>query len=55
MRSTSSKTRTPNGLAEVLSRLVQETITDKEGKIQQVVSKTDEEVIIIPDNRNVFF
>jgi len=39
----------PESLAEVLSRLVQETITDKEGKIQEVISKTEDEVIIIPD------
>jgi len=39
----------PEQLAEVLSRLVQETITDKEGKVQEVVSKTEDDVTIIPD------
>jgi general secretion pathway protein D len=39
----------PEHMAEVLGQLVQETVTDKEGKIQEVVRKTDDEVIIIPD------
>lgn len=39
----------PEHMAEVLGRLVQETITNKEGKIEQIIKKTDEEIIIIPD------
>ncbi len=40
----------PEDLAAVLNQLVQETIKDKEGKIQQVVKK-QEEIIIIPDEK----
>ena len=39
----------PNQMADVLGRLVQETITDKDGKIQEVASQTEEEIVIIPD------
>lgn len=39
----------PEHMAEVLSRLVQETITDREGKTEQVIRKTEDEVTIIPD------
>ena len=40
----------PEDLAAVLNQLVKETIKDKEGKIQQVVKK-QEEIIIIPDEK----
>jgi len=40
----------PNRLAEVLGRLVQETVRNKEGKIEQILQKTDEPVTIIPDS-----
>ena len=39
----------PEDLSAILNQLIQETIQDKEGKIQQVVKKTEEEIIIIPD------
>lgn len=39
----------PEHMAEVLGRLVQETITDKEGKVEQIIKKTEDEVTIIPD------
>jgi general secretion pathway protein D len=39
----------PERLAEVLGRLVQETITDADGKIEKIVPKTEDEVAIIPD------
>ncbi len=38
----------PKDLAEVLQKLIQETIKDKEGKIQQVVKK-QEDIEIVPD------
>ena len=38
----------PEDLAEVLQKLIQETIKDKEGKIQKVVKK-GEDIIIVPD------
>jgi len=39
----------PEDLAAVLEKLIQETIKDKEGKIQQVIRKTEEEITIVPD------
>jgi len=42
----------PEGLAEVLNRLIAETIKDKEGKIQRVI-KREEEIVIVPD-KNTF-
>jgi general secretion pathway protein D len=43
----------PEGLAEVLQKFIQETIKDKEGKIQQTIKKTEENIIIVPD-KNTF-
>ena len=39
----------PVKLAEVLQKLIQETIKDKEGKVEQTIKKTEEEIIIVPD------
>jgi len=39
----------PEDLASILNQLIQETVKDKEGKIQQVIKKTEEEITIIPD------
>jgi type II secretory pathway component GspD/PulD (secretin) len=39
----------PEQLAEVLGRLVQETVKDKEGKIEKVVPKTQDQIVIVPD------
>ena len=39
----------PEILGEVIGRLVQETIKDKEGKVEQVGSTTEESIIIVPD------
>jgi len=41
--------QSPEDLAEVLQKLIQETIQDKEGKIQQTIRKTEEDIIIVPD------
>ncbi|MFA5238455.1 MAG: secretin N-terminal domain-containing protein [Phycisphaerae bacterium] len=43
----------PESLAEVLQKFIQETIKDQEGKIQQTIKKTDEDIIIVPD-KNTF-
>jgi general secretion pathway protein D len=43
----------PEDLAEVLQKFIQETIKDKEGKVQQTIKKTEEEIIIVPD-KNTF-
>jgi general secretion pathway protein D len=39
----------PEDLAEVLNKLIQETIRDKEGKIEQTIKKIDEDIVIVPD------
>jgi len=39
----------PEAMAEVLNQLIQETIKDKEGKIEQIIKKTDEVIVIVPD------
>jgi type II secretory pathway component GspD/PulD (secretin) len=39
----------PADLADVLNKLIQETILDKEGKIQQVVQRQEEQIVIVPD------
>jgi general secretion pathway protein D len=41
--------QSPTALAGVLQKLIQETITDREGKIQQTIKKTEENIIIVPD------
>jgi len=41
--------QSPEELAEVLNKLVQETIKDKEGKIEKVVKK-QEDIVIVADN-----
>jgi type II secretory pathway component GspD/PulD (secretin) len=41
--------QSPEDLGTILNQLIQETIRDQEGKIQSVVQKTEEEIIIIPD------
>jgi general secretion pathway protein D len=43
----------PEDLAEVLQKFIQETIKDKEGKIEQTIKKTEEDIIIVPD-KNTF-
>jgi len=40
--------QSPEDLAAVLQKLIQETIKDKEGKIQQVIKK-EEDIVIVPD------
>ncbi|MHC4396435.1 MAG: secretin N-terminal domain-containing protein [Planctomycetota bacterium] len=41
--------QSPVDIADVLQKLIQETITDKAGKIEQVIQKQDEEIVIVPD------
>jgi type II secretory pathway component GspD/PulD (secretin) len=40
----------PGDMAAVLQQLIQETIKDQEGKIQTVVKRTEEEIVIVPDD-----
>ncbi len=39
----------PDHLAGLLERLVQETVTDKDGKIERITPKTQEQIAIVPD------
>ena len=39
----------PEDLAGILEKLIQETVKDKDGKIEKVVKKTDEDIVIVPD------
>lgn len=48
----SLENQAPEELAEVLNKLIQETTKDKEGKIEKVVKKQDD-IIIVPD-KNTF-
>jgi len=41
--------QSPDHLASILEPLVQETVLDKEGKIEQVVKKQEELITIVPD------
>jgi len=40
--------QSPTDLADVLNKLIQETIMDKEGKVEQVIRR-EEEIVIVPD------
>jgi general secretion pathway protein D len=41
--------QSPGHLAEVLEKLIQETVLDKEGKIETVIKKKEEQITIVPD------
>lgn len=41
--------QSPEDLAGVLQKLIQETIRDKEGKIERTVRKIEEDIVIVPD------
>jgi len=41
--------QSPEDLAGVLQQLIQETIKDKEGKIERTIRKIEEDIIIVPD------
>ena len=43
----------PEHLAEVLQSILQETVKDKDAKVEKVVRKVDEEIVIVPD-KNTF-
>ena len=43
----------PEHLAEVLQNILQETIKDKDAKVEKVVRKVDEDIVIVPD-KNTF-
>ncbi|MGD0596044.1 MAG: secretin N-terminal domain-containing protein [Sedimentisphaerales bacterium] len=39
----------PDHIAEVLKKLIEDVVRDKEGKIEKVVKKTEENIIVVPD------
>lgn len=39
----------PENLSQVLERIVNETVQDKEGKLQKILRNTDDQIIIVPD------
>ncbi len=39
----------PQDLADVLTKLIQETVLDKEGKIQQVIQRQEDQIVIVAD------
>jgi len=39
----------PEHMAETLQKIIQETVTDPEGKIQQVLRKSEDRIVIVPD------
>jgi general secretion pathway protein D len=43
----------PEHLAEVLQKILQETVQDKEAKIEKTVRRIDEQIVIVPD-KNTF-
>jgi len=47
------KNTDPEELTAVLQKLIEETILDKEGKIESVVRKIDDDIVIVPD-QNTF-
>ncbi|MFZ0035450.1 MAG: secretin N-terminal domain-containing protein [Sedimentisphaerales bacterium] len=49
----SLENQAPEDLAGVLQKFIQETIKDKEGKVEQTIKKTEEDIIIVPD-KNTF-
>ncbi|MCF7973396.1 MAG: hypothetical protein K9N55_06245 [Phycisphaerae bacterium] len=49
----SLKNTDPEELAAILQKLIEETIMDKEGKIEKVVRKIDDQIVIVPD-QNTF-
>jgi len=41
--------QSPDHIAEVLKKLIEDVVKDKESKIEKVVKKTEENIIIVPD------
>lgn len=41
--------QSPTDLADTLTKLIQDTIQDAENKIEKVVKKTDDDIVIVPD------
>ncbi len=39
----------PARLGEVLEKIIQETVLNKEGKIEEVIQRTDDQILVVPD------
>jgi general secretion pathway protein D len=42
--------QSPDHIAEVLKKLIEDVVKDKEGKIEKVIKKTEENIIVVPDS-----
>ena len=40
----------PGHIAEVIKKLIEDVVKDKEGKIERVVKKTEDNIIVVPDS-----
>ncbi|MCU0916724.1 MAG: hypothetical protein MUC88_19510 [Planctomycetes bacterium] len=49
----SLENQSPENVAQVLEKIVHETVSDKDGKLQNVVRNAEEQIIIVPD-KNTF-
>ena len=43
--------QTPAHLAEVLTKIIQETVLNKEGKVEKVIPRTEDQIVIVPDDQ----
>ncbi|MGA2070836.1 MAG: secretin N-terminal domain-containing protein [Sedimentisphaerales bacterium] len=41
--------QSPDHIAEVIKKLIEDVVKDKEGKIEKVVKKTEDNIIVVPD------
>ena len=41
--------QTPAHLAEVLTKIIQETVLNKEGKVEKVIPRSEDQIVIVPD------
>jgi len=49
----SLENQSPEDVAQVLEKIVQETVQDKDGKLQTIVRNAEEQIVIVPD-KNTF-
>lgn len=49
----SLENQSPENVAQVLEKIIHETVLDKEGKLQKIVRNTEEQIVIVPD-KNTF-
>jgi general secretion pathway protein D len=49
----SLENQSPENVAQVLEKIIQETVQDKDGKLQKIVRNAEEQIVIVPD-KNTF-